>query len=77
MATSIQKTTNAIIRHLTSGEYYLATLAGDKGNAVGLSSQIHLSDVLRDGQAVTDLTDGQWDPSDGWKADKFVVVHSF
>ncbi len=74
---------NAIIRHLTSGEHFLATL-DDAGDAVMLSISLPVNEA-RDketGEVNWFHFEGadmeRWDDeSERWTADKFVIVHEF
>lgn len=80
--------TDAIVRHLTSGEHFLARL-DDSGNAVQLSVALPLSERFADHSDETHFTDADWehfsdadldpveDEAGQWTADKFVVLHVF
>ena len=55
---------NAIIRHKTSGELFLATL-NDVGDAVGLSAALPFADVFGRDETDRDITAEQWEENFG------------
>jgi hypothetical protein len=80
---------NAIIRHLSSGEHFLASLDAS-GDVTGVSAPLPITDVLGRDRDIRDLTGDEWEenfgfadveplgddakPSD-WTADRIAVVH--
>jgi hypothetical protein len=73
----------AIIRHTTSGEHFLARL-DDAGDAIALSPQLPVIDATDPDTGEIDWSRFQdanleyWeDAEDRWTSDRFFVVHRF
>jgi hypothetical protein len=83
---------NAIIRHKTSGETFLATL-DNSGDAIGVSAAIPITDVFGRDYAESTITAEQWEENFGyadvepfagddevipsdWTAEKITVIHT-